>query len=125
MANYYRPYFLCYGGIHILAGLAFWIAPALTQIFLYTPLAADAAALMGFASALAGLGFIGAAFVTVPRQQKAVLLLSVGGNLLNLAVHVQNVMRGYSPPSLLWVAVPSIVVMIALLVLTRRGIEDI
>ena len=124
MTKYYKPYFLFYGGIHFLAGLAFWVAPSLTKLFLITPLAPDGAALMGFASALAGLGFMGVAFVTEAAHQKRVIGLSIVGNLLNLAVHVQNVLRGYSPSSLIWLAAPSVFGMIVVLIFIRKGISE-
>ncbi len=122
MAKYYKLYFLFYGGLHFLAGLAFWLIPDLTRLFLKTPLAPDAAALMGFASALAGLGFTGVAFVTMPSHQKRVIFLSVVGNLLNLAVHVQNVIRGYAPPSLIWLAGVSILGMSFVLFFIHKDI---
>ena len=100
----FRYYFMTYGSLHLLAGLAFWAFPPLTALFLIEPAAPPAAALIGFASALAGLGFTAAAFITEPLGKRFLILVAINGNLLNFIVHFQNVFRGAAENYMIYVA---------------------
>ena len=101
MLRFYRPFFLLYGALHGVGGLALWAVPELTRFVLVQPLSAPAGVLVGFASLLGGLGFGAGAFAETSRARRAVVHAALVANAMNFAAHATNVARGDSPAWLL------------------------
>ena len=123
-ARYFKPVVIVYGLVHIIAGVSIWLFPSVTGKFLLAALTPDAGTLVGFMSALAGLGFCGAALVESQSARQMVLILVGAGNVLNLLAHLHNISRGYSPPWFGGVAGVSILVILIILVLLYRGLDS-
>lgn len=117
----YRTFFLTYGGLHVSAGAAIWLFPALTGFFLNTPAPADAATLMGFLSMLAGLGFCSAAFAQTPVVQRLVIVAGLVGNLLNLLAHFHNTLRGFMAGTTFLATLPVFLILFGLLLVLLRA----
>lgn len=102
--SFYRPFFLLYGGAHVLGGMLLWAAPSASGILLAEPLSAAGGVLAGFASLLGGLGFGAGAFAETRRARSAVVAAALLADVVNFAAHATNVARGDSPGWLLAVA---------------------
>ena len=123
MSLFFRPFFLAYGGAHIVAGGVIWLAPSTTGLFLHDALAAPAATLVGFLSMLAGFGFAGAAFATEKRSKRVVVRLAILGNALNFLAHLVNVLRGATPVSFVVIAGVSVALLVGVLLWMLRGLR--
>jgi hypothetical protein len=121
-APFFRPVVLTYGLVHIVAGFVIWFMPSITGLFLNAALPADAATLVGFISALAGLGFSGAALVESKTAKLLVLKLAALGNALNFLAHLHNVARGYAPEWFGFLAAALILAVLIILFLLYRGV---
>ena len=123
MSLLFRPLFLAYGGVHIVAGGVIWLAPSTTGLFLHDALTASAATLVGFLSMLAGFGFAGAAFATQKKSKRVIVRLAILGNALNFLAHLVNVLRGDTPVSFAVIAGVSLALIIAVLLGMLRGLR--
>lgn len=117
----YKPFFLFYGIAHVAVGIVLALFPNVIDYVLTSSISNGAGVLLGFISALAGLGFTGCAFVRDTPTQLIIIRLCLVGNVLNFLAHAVNALRGDAPTYVLYLAAIAIGSMIlALLVIGKK-----
>ena len=101
-ADLFTPFFTLYGALHVLGGVLIAFVPGIFDPVVVVPLGPGMAPLLGFLSALAGLGFMGAGRVEAPSHRRYVLVLAFIGNVANFAAHAVNALNGDEHSYMLW-----------------------
>jgi hypothetical protein len=119
MRRLYKPFFIVYGVVHIVTGLALVFTREFFNIFLTPPPLPGPAILVAFLLVFAGLALFGIAFVESIRSRRLIIKLVIVGNILNAVAQLTNSFLGYAPG---YVG-PAVAVIIALIIILLIAID--
>jgi hypothetical protein len=123
MRRLYKPFFIVYGVVHIVAGLGLVFTRELFNFFLSPPPLPGSAILIAFLSVFAGLALFGIAFMESIRARRFIIKLVIVGSVLNGAAHLTNSFRGNAPGYTGPVAALALALIIILLISIDRNLR--
>ena len=123
MRRLYKPFFIVFGVIYIVTGLALAFTREFFNFFLTPPPLPGPAMIIAFLCVFAGLALFGIAFVESVRSRRFIIKLVIVGYALEAAAHLMNSFRGHAPGYAGPVAAVIIALIIILLISIDRAIK--
>ncbi|RKX35251.1 MAG: hypothetical protein DRP71_04350 [Verrucomicrobia bacterium] len=123
MRRLYKPFFIAFGLIYILTGLALAFTREFFNFFLTPPPLPGPAIIIAFLCVFAGLALFGIAFVESVRSRRFIIKLVIAGYVFEAAAHLTNSFLGHAPAYAGPVATVIIALIIILLITIDRDLK--